>query len=113
MANNARSAAKKADDNSFGSGRETVMMVVQTLDDRKKARAEEIRAGFSRLREELAAYGRDHGGKFWVFGSAATGRFHFDSDIDILVDFDDARLGRALDFVESACLRLRLKSDVQ
>jgi predicted nucleotidyltransferase len=89
------------------------MMAVQTLDDRKKARVEEIRAGFSRLRQELAAYGRDNGGEFWVFGSAATGRFHFDSDIDILVDFDDARLGRALDFVENTCLRLRLKSDVQ
>ena len=89
------------------------MTAVQTIDDRKKARVEEIRAGFSRLREELAAYGHDNSGKFWVFGSAATGRFHFDSDIDILVDFDDARLGRALDFVESTCFRLHLKLDVQ
>jgi hypothetical protein len=56
------------------------MMAVQTLEDRKKARVEEIRAGFSRLREELAAYGHDNGGKFWVFGSAVTGRFHFDSE---------------------------------
>jgi predicted nucleotidyltransferase len=88
-------------------------MAVQTLDDRKKARVEQIRAGFLRLREELAAYGRDHGGRFWVFGSAATERFHFDSDIDILVEFDDVGLGPALDFVESACLRLHLKADMQ
>ena len=73
-----------------------VMATVLTLDDRKKARVEEIRAGFARLREALADYGRAHGGQFWVYGSAATGSFHFESDIDILVDFDEARVLRQL-----------------
>jgi predicted nucleotidyltransferase len=89
------------------------MATVQTLDERKRARVEEIRAGFVRLREELAEYGRSHGGRFWVYGSAVAGRLRFDSDIDILVDFDDANTVAALDFVEGACARLGLKCDVQ
>lgn len=86
---------------------------VQTLAQRKQARVEEIRSGVDLLREELARYGRAHGGAFWLYGSAATGKLHFDSDVDILVDFDEAGVVAALDFVEDACARLRLKADVQ
>ena len=89
------------------------MTEVQTLADRKKARVEEIRAGFARLREELAHFGLCHQGKFWVYGSAATGKFHPGSDIDIIVDFDHAHTNRALDSVEKTCARLGLKADVQ
>lgn len=89
------------------------MSGVTTLTERKKARAEEIRAGFDRLRKALADYGRAHGGRFWVYGSAATGDFHFESDIDVLVDFDPARITPATDFVEGTCAALRLKADVQ
>ncbi len=81
------------------------MAEVQTLADRKKARVEEIRAGFARLREELA--------NFWVYGSASTGKFHPASDIDVVADFDDAQINQALDFVEQTCARLGLKPDVQ
>jgi predicted nucleotidyltransferase len=89
------------------------MTRVQTLADRKKARVEEIRAGFARLRADLADFGRTRGGKFWIYGSASTGQFHFDSDIDIIVDFDHSQIGDALDFAEQACARLGLRSDVQ
>jgi predicted nucleotidyltransferase len=89
------------------------MSNVQTLEERKRARAEEIRASFACLRDELTEYGRSHGGRFWVYGSATTDRLRFDSDIDILVDFDAASTAAALDFVEGACARLRLKFDVQ
>lgn len=53
------------------------------------------------------------GADFGVYGSAVSGRFHADSDIDIIVDFDDAQIGEALDMVEAACARLRLKPDIQ
>ena len=89
------------------------MREVQTLADRKKARVEEIRAGFARLREELMVFGLSHRGKFWVYGSAATGKFHPGSDIDIIVDFDAAQISHALDFVEETCARLGLKADLQ
>lgn len=89
------------------------MAEVQTLADRKKARVDEIRAGFAQLQRELASFGFSHRGKFWVYGSAATGKFHPHSDIDIIADFDDAQISLALDFVEEACARLGLKHDVQ
>jgi len=89
------------------------MTAVQTLDERKRARAEEIREGVGRLRDELAEYGRTHGGRFWLYGSAVTDRIRYDSDIDILVDFDPLRTAAAFDFLESACARLRLKLDAQ
>ena len=89
------------------------MAEVQTLADRKKARVEEIRAGFARLREELANFGLSHQGKFWIYGSASTGKFHPASDIDIIADFDDTQINQALDFVEQTCARLGLRADVQ
>jgi len=89
------------------------LVAVQTLAERKLARVEEIRAGVDRLRETLAEYGRAHGGKFLLYGSAARGRLHYDSDVDLLVDFAEPDVAAAIDFVESTCARLRLKVDVQ
>ena len=89
------------------------MVEVQTLAQRKLARVEEIRAGVARLRAELAEYGRAHGGRFLIYGSAATGRLHYDSDVDLLVGFPAATASAAVDFVEEACARLKLKVDVQ
>lgn len=89
------------------------MSKVLTLQERKQARVEAIRAGFAHLSAELADYGRREGGRFWVYGSAATGRLHHESDIDILADFDDARISAALDFVEGRSAELGLKVDVQ
>jgi predicted nucleotidyltransferase len=89
------------------------MSTVTTLQDRKRARVEQIRAGFAELRELLSEYGRSHGGKFWVYGSAAAGRFHFESDIDVLVDFDEAAASAAVAFAEREGARLGLRLDVQ
>lgn len=89
------------------------MSGVTTLAQRKQARVEEIRAGLACLREELAAYGEAHGGRFWLYGSAVTGRIHYESDVDILTDFDADRTEAAIDFVERTCEALRLKADVQ
>jgi predicted nucleotidyltransferase len=89
------------------------MSSVVTLTERKKARAEEIRAGFDLLRKALGDYGRAHGGRFWIYGSSATGDFHFESDIDVLVDFDPAKVPPAMDFVEKTCAALCLRADVQ
>ena len=91
----------------------TPMGSVQTLAQRKQARVEEIRAGVASLREALAAYGRAHGGRFLIYGSAVSGRLHYDSDVDLLVDFPAPATSAALDFVEETCARLKLKVDVQ
>ena len=89
------------------------MSSVRTLAERKTARTEEIRAGIERLRDLLAGYGREHSGRFWIYGSAATGRLHFESDVDILVDFEQSKTAAAIDFVERTCGDLQLKVDVQ
>jgi hypothetical protein len=52
------------------------MTRVQTLEERKRARVEEIRAGLDVLRIKLTEYGRAHGGKFMMFGSAVNGCLH-------------------------------------
>ena len=89
------------------------MVSVQTLAQRKEARVDEIRAGGARLREALAVYGRAHGGRFLIYGSAATGRLHYESDVDLLVDFPADLTSEALDFVEDECARLKLNVDAQ
>ena len=89
------------------------MRDVTTLSQRKKARAEEIRAGFESLRAQLADYGRAHGGRFWIYGSAVTGRFHYESDIDILTDFAPEDTASAIRFVETTSATLHLRVDVQ
>ena len=89
------------------------MAAVKTLDERKQARAEEICDGVARLRHQLADYGRTHGGRFWLYGSAVTGQIRYDSDVDVLVDFDPSRMADAFDFLETACERLRLKLDAR
>jgi predicted nucleotidyltransferase len=62
---------------------------VKTLAERKRAQVEAILAGIARLREDLKEYGRAHGGKFVLYGSAVSGRIHYDSDVDIIVDFEE------------------------
>src|ERR1700722_8977343 len=89
------------------------MILVQTLAERKRARVAEIRAGIDELRKKLTEYGRAHGGKFFMFGSAVNGGLHYDSDVDILVEFDDVRVAAALDFPETECARPQLIADVQ
>jgi len=75
-----------------------------TISDRKNAKVEAILAALPALERDLADYAKAHGGRFWLFGSAVTGRLHYDSDIDVLADFPVGdignALGNALDFVQ-------------
>jgi len=87
--------------------------MIVTLAERKKARVEQIRSDIARLRAELAAYARRHGGRFWLYGSAASGDLRYDSDVDILVDFEPPGLAVAVRFAEQACTGLGLKPDVK
>jgi predicted nucleotidyltransferase len=83
--------------------------MVVTLEERKKARVAALRSGVERLRVELTDYARRHSGRFWLYGSAASGELRYDSDVDLLVDFDEDRLSAAATFAEGACRRLGLR----
>jgi predicted nucleotidyltransferase len=51
-------------------------------------------------------------GRFYVFGPVAAGRIKYDSDFDVVVDFPFEIEAEAADFVEEACQRRRIPSDV-
>lgn len=87
--------------------------MIVTLAERKKARVEQIRSNVEILRGELSEYAHRHGGRFWLYGSAASGQLRYDSDVDILVDFEPDALSAAVVFAEDACTHLGLKPDVK
>ncbi|MGA9010903.1 MAG: nucleotidyltransferase domain-containing protein [Acetobacteraceae bacterium] len=64
------------------------------------------------MRPVLAAYAREHGGRFLLFGSAARGQMRFDSDVDILADFPPDALDDAWNFAERACWDRHLEPDI-
>ena len=83
-----------------------------TLPERKAAETERRRRAVNDLRSALAAYAREHGGRFLLFGSAARGDMRYNSDVDILVDFPPDTLDDAWNFAERACWDRRLEPDV-
>jgi predicted nucleotidyltransferase len=85
---------------------------IVTLSERKATEARRRCDAVHDLRSALAAYAREHGGRFLLFGSAARGDMRFDSDVDILVDFPADTLGDAWNFAERACWDRHLEPDV-
>lgn len=84
-----------------------------TLTERKAQATHDLGLAFAKLREELQQYAREHGGRFWVYGSMARGDFRFDSDVDLIVDFPEERESHAWQYVEETCWRHHLKPDVR
>jgi predicted nucleotidyltransferase len=90
----------------------TSMDRIVTLTERKAAETERRRRAVDDLRSALAAYAREHGGRFLLFGSAARGNMRYSSDVDILVDFPPDALDDAWRFAERACWDRRLEPDI-
>ena len=89
-------------------------MRVVTVPERRAARVAAIRAAIIELRASLSAYGRRHGGRFVLYGSAARGNVRHSSDVDLLVDFpDDDSTHAAFTFAEQDCARLALLGDIR
>jgi predicted nucleotidyltransferase len=87
--------------------------MIVTLAERKEARVAQIRSGIEQLRVELTGYARRHRGRFWLYGSAASGNVRYDSDVDLLVDFEPNELSAAMSFAEDVCRRLSLMADLK
>jgi predicted nucleotidyltransferase len=83
-----------------------------TLRERHDRKLAAYRDGVEALKPLLAAYAREHGGRFILFGSAARGTPHDQSDVDILVDFPLVMENAAWAFAEDACFALRLQPDI-
>lgn len=88
-------------------------MTVRTLEERKSARITALREGVARLRLGLAAYARDHGGRYLLYGSAARDALHIHSDVDLLLDFPEYEQAAAWRFAEDECWRLGLEPDIR
>lgn len=61
--------------------------------------------------ERLRTYAREAGGRFIVFGSSAAGRMRYDSDLDVLIDFEPGRTAEAWTFAEGLCAEHGLEPD--
>jgi hypothetical protein len=85
---------------------------IVTLAERKAATTERKRQAMAALRPALAAYAREHGGRFLLFGSAARDMLRRDSDVDILTDFPEPTTAAAWNFAERACWDRGLNPDV-
>jgi predicted nucleotidyltransferase len=95
-----------------GNGGPEAKMAVVTISERKARGAALVRSAAARVMDELKTYAGAHGGRFLVFGSVATGKVKFDSDLDVVVDFPDGLENAAIEFVEDACAANSLPYDV-
>ena len=89
------------------------MSRIVTVTERKNRERDRRRAAAEIVMSEMKAYGTEHGGRFFVFGSVAEDRMRFDSDLDVVVDFPAPREADAVDFVEDICRKQNLPVDVQ
>ena len=80
--------------------------------DRKAREAARRRAAVEAVIHTLSAYARQRGGRFLVFGSAATGKVRHTSDLDLVIDFPAETEGEAWSFVEQVCRRPGLSGDI-
>lgn len=82
-----------------------------TIRERHERKLAAYRDAVEALKPLLAAYAREHGGRFILFGSAARGTPHDQSDVDIIADFPGRGSVPACSFAEERCFELGLKPD--
>jgi predicted nucleotidyltransferase len=83
-----------------------------TLHKSSGGKVDRLETAVAELKSALAAYAREHGGRFILYGSAARREMRADSDVDIMLDFPHERESKAHSFAEEECRRLGLKCDV-
>lgn len=85
----------------------------RTVETRKKAEAAR-RAGIPDiLCDRLSGFACGKGGRFILYGSLASGRARFDSDVDLLLDFPAESEGEAWRLAEDVCAGLGIESDIK
>lgn len=89
------------------------MQRVRTLEERRRDRIAAIERGVEAMTPRLAEYARPRGGRFILFGSAATGQLHDQSDIDLIADFPEDQAIEACAFADGVCGTLGLVGDVR
>lgn len=85
---------------------------ITTLEARKSAEIARRRNAADQVVAELREYAVRNAGRFVIFGSYASNRMHFDSDLDVVIDFPAGDLARAWQFVEDSCAKHALPVDI-
>jgi predicted nucleotidyltransferase len=88
-------------------------MTTVTVTERKRRGAERLAEAAEAVIADLSAYARrSEGGRFIVFGSAASGNMRHNSDFDVIVDFPPGEETAAWHAVEESCARHGIKPDI-
>lgn len=82
------------------------------LTERKRDQVARMSAAVEELARDLAAFAREHRGRFVLFGSAARGEMRFDSDVDIMADFEPDVVWDAVGYAADRAAHLGLRPDV-
>lgn len=89
-------------------------MPIVTIPERKAALLAARTGAVEALLPRLAAEGRELGGRYILFGSAARGTMRPHSDVDLLLDFADwDTTTAAWTFAEENCAALDLPYDIR
>lgn len=86
---------------------------VRTLDQRRRDRVVALQHGVDQLVPRLASYAKRQGGRYILFGSAASGDLHDLSDVDLIADFPQEVVIAACAFADACCSELGLTGDVR
>lgn len=86
--------------------------MVLTISERKRREAERRSTAAATLRDVLAGHARRLGGRYILYGSAASGTMSYDSDVDLLLDFPGETEADAWRAAESACAAVGLELDI-
>jgi predicted nucleotidyltransferase len=85
---------------------------IVTLKERKERAVRQRREAAEAVIADLKRYAREHGGRYFLFGSVARGEVRRTSDIDIIVDFHSSDEPSAVRFAEESCSRHGIGSDI-
>lgn len=87
-------------------------MSIVTLRERREVAARKRADALSRVGVRLADLEQRHGGRFWLFGSAARGNVRGDSDIDLVADFPVEVEFEAINEAERICAEVGVPCDI-
>lgn len=89
------------------------MGAIVTIAERNAQALRRRQEAIARAMDDLRAYAMEKGGRFLIFGSAATGNVRRDSDLDIIVDFPPDRETSARERAEEICSVHEVPADIE
>ena len=89
------------------------MGAIVTIAERNARALKRRHDAIARAIDDLRTYALEKGGRFLIFGSAATGHLRRDSDLDIIVDFPPESERLARERAEEICSLHEVPADIE